>query len=659
MLALEKRAPKLVEEIREHAFPTNIDFLTSMSNDIVMCYEGMPLHSLDNPIAEAETVYKSVKFTGTNTINILFGLGLGYLFKRATMECSGTIIVYEPHIDILRATMEAVDFSEELAKEEIYIIKDIKTLREVFNKNFYKGDYVGVQTLTSYRITFPDLLKELMDEAKNLYRDSLINQNTMLNKAKNWSIASLNNLTDILMAPNRWVIKDRLTDVPVVVVSAGPSLDHAIETLKQIQDKVFIVAVGQALKTLDKHGIKPHLVEVIENLNVSQQFTGVSYLEDITIVVQPMTHRSIYKLPAKRFMINFPKGDNISKWFGNIVDRGVEGYPNRGSVSFCAYYTAFNSGANPIILVGQDLAFRDGKCYASGSSYEKIKYEVGENGKLNYSYNEETYNEIGKTFEISKEEFLNRANICARDTIIVKGWDDEDLYTSVSYSVFLNNYKDMARNEIPQTERRVINASYGGAKIEGLEHLKFDEAIKSCNLDHGVDINQVLNDIFNDFEVTDKLKRKFVNAVNKTLSDLKRASKIAKESIEIAGKIEEGLKQSFINETYIDNLIISLGKNDKKMIKIVKETTLINPFINSELFEYSRGFNRESRQMDPDKKIENLKANIEQSIRLYEAIIKGSNDIHEVLPQMLEENKDILSFDIHPKGKKGKKVNNA
>ena len=95
-----------------------------------------------------------------------------------------------------------------------------------------------------------------------------------------------------------------------------------------------------------------------------------------------MTHRAIYTLPVKRLMLNFPRDDNIARWFGRIMDRGVQGYPNRGSVSFCSYYNAFHFGNEPMMLVGQDLAFRDGQCYASNSSYDEIRYSVGEDGKL-------------------------------------------------------------------------------------------------------------------------------------------------------------------------------------------------------------------------------------------------------------------------------------
>lgn len=648
---IEKRSPEMAEKIRNHV-PCNIDFVQALSGDIVMVYNGLPLHSMEDPILEAKKTYESVKETGYNTFNVIFGLGLGYLFKRATLETKGSILVYEPHMDVLRATLEVVDFSEELSRKNVWFVDELKYVRAIFPRNFYRGDFVGIQMLTTYRIAFPDLLRELTLFMQDLYRDSVINQQTMLHKTKKWSLAALNNIFDILKSPNQWLLEDKLKGVPAVLVSAGPSLDYALETLKEVQDKVIIIAVGQALKALDRAGIRPHLVHVIENLNVSQQFEGASCLDQLTVVLQPMTHRSIYKLPVKRHMINYPKGDNIAKWFGRNTNRDVKGYPNRGSVSFCAYYCAFHAGCEPMILVGQDLAYREGKCYASNSSYADIKYELDENGKIKYSYNEETYEKIGKTFDMDKEEFLTRAKTSIRDTIKVKGWNGEDLYTSVSYDVFLNNYRDIAECELPKFEKVLINCSVGGAYIEGLEHMTFKEALERCNLDHGVDIDRVIDEIYEESRITDDDIVNFFRAIERTKVMLNDARKIAKSSLETADKILTELEKPQINEAEADKLIIKLGKGDKKVIDIISKTELINPFISWELFEYSSAYNRSVEIENPENKIPNLINNIEQSAKLYKAIISGADQINEILPQIVENNKHILEEINAKKAKK-------
>jgi hypothetical protein len=640
--ALIKKNKKLAETIREHT-PVNVDFMCAQSGDIIMVYEGMPLHSVENPILEAKNIYSNVKDTGYKSFNVVFGLGLGYLFKRATIECKGKLVLYEPNLDILRATLEVVDFSNELSMPNVCVLGDIKEMKPLFMLNYYHGDYVGLQTLTPYRLKFSKQMQELTEMLQMLYRDSTINQSTVIKKAMKWSLAAVNNIFDVMKYPNMNMLKDRLKGVPAVCVSAGPSLEYAIDQLKEVQDKVFIVAVGQALKAIHKAGIKPHLVAVIENLNVSQQFEGISYLDDLTVIVQPMTHRAIYKLPVKRFMINFPLGDSIAKWFGRTVTRDVTGFPNRGTVSITAYYAAQHSGASPVMLTGQDLAYRDGKMYASNSSYEKLKYEISEDGKVSYGYTDETYEEIGKTLELTKEEFKARNEIMASDSIYVKGWNGEDLLTTNSYHVFLDNYIDIAERELPKTDQRVINCSEGGAFIKGLEHMPFKEALKEVNLDHGININAVIDEIFEDFNQTRPDYQILFNAIYNAINDLAEASDLAQKAMKIALKIQEELEKPGMNARVIDKNIDKLGKFDLKLVSIIKKTELINPFIQKELFEFSSTYARSSETEDKEDKIAMLKDNIFHSIKLYQAVISGAGSLKDLLPQVVEDNENLLN----------------
>ncbi|MEW5820416.1 MAG: 6-hydroxymethylpterin diphosphokinase MptE-like protein, partial [Cyanobacteriota bacterium] len=633
---------ELADRIREHQ-PKDIDFIQALNGDLVMCYQGLPLHSLDNPVDEAQKVFDNVKNTKYNTFNIVYGLGLGYLFKRATMETEGTIVVFEPHLDVLKTTLEVVDFVEEIQRKNTFVINELKDLRRIFGHYFYKGDDVCIQMLTSYRIAYPEILSELTTLLQESYRTSIINQQTMLYKTRQWSVAALNNLFDILESPDSWGLKDRFKDVPAVLVSAGPSLEFAIDTLRKYQDKVMIIAVGQALKALDKAGIRPHIVEVIENLNVSQQFDGVSCLDQLTVALQPMTHRAIYELPVKRLLLNFPNSDNIARWFGDIMKRQLRGFPNRGSVSFCAYYNAFHFGNEPMILVGQDLAYRDGKCYASGTSYDKIKYELDEEGKVKINYNEELYETIGKTFEMNREEFMSRKESQEKEIMKVKGWSGEDLHTTVTYNVFLNNYIDIAETELERYEKVLINCSIGGAYIKGIEHMSLQECLENrCNLNHGINIDQALDDYYEEFKIAEEDYKRFVRGIRKTEDDLNDAKKIAQYSINLSNSILKELSKKVINEKYVDGLVDKLGKNDRKVINVVKKTRLINPFINKELYEYSKGYSREAENIDPENKIENLKDNVEQSLKLYEAIINGAESINEILPAIIEKNKERL-----------------
>ena len=44
-----------------------------------------------------------------------------------------------------------------------------------------------------------------------------------------------------------------------------------------------------------------------------------------------------------------------------------------GTVSYTAFMSAVMMGFDRIILCGQDLAYKDGKCYAKGSQFEDLE----------------------------------------------------------------------------------------------------------------------------------------------------------------------------------------------------------------------------------------------------------------------------------------------
>lgn len=641
MEALAKMNPKLAEKIREHT-AENIDFIYSLTNEVIMVHDGIPLHSLEDPIKEAKEIFDTVKEKGFKSFHFIFGMGLGYLFKRATMEVEGNIVVFEPCLDILRMTFEVVDFSEELILKNVVIIDDLTILKPLFFNRYYQGDFVGVEILPAYKAKCPDLIQEATETLVDLYRNSNLNQSTVMNKSKAWSLAALNNIFDIATHPNAYLLKDKLKNVPAVVVSAGPSLEYAIEKLKEVEGKVFIVAVGQALRALDKAGIKPDVVVVIENLNVSSQFEGVSYINDLTVVLQPMTHRSLYELPVKRYMINFPISDNIANWYGRTLDKNVMGFPNRGTVSISAFYVALCAGCSPIMLVGQDLAYRDGKMYANNSSYDMLRYTLDKNGRPDYNMTDEIYESYAKGLELTKEELENRRKIFVRESMFVKGWDGEDLLTTSSYKVFLDNYVDIAHRELADLDQKLINSSVGGAYIKGLDHMPLEEALKDMDLDNSINVNELIDGIFDSYDNGENTYFELGNAIKKSMEDLKFSKEMSKKALEIARKIETEINKKIPKITLVDKHIGKLGKLDVDIIKKIKNLELINPFIQKELFDFSKNYSRMTDSDKESEKINNLKNNIDQSIKLYEAIVSGADQILEILPSVLENNKDLI-----------------
>lgn len=55
-----------------------------------------------------------------------------------------------------------------------------------------------------------------------------------------------------------------VADIPVIIVSAGPSLDKNVKELRKAQGKAFIIVVDAALRTVLQAGVQPDIVCTID-----------------------------------------------------------------------------------------------------------------------------------------------------------------------------------------------------------------------------------------------------------------------------------------------------------------------------------------------------------------------------------------------------------
>ncbi len=114
-------------------------------------------------------------------------------------------------------------------------------------------------------------------------------------------------------------------------------------------------------------------------------------------------------------------------------------YVEKGTVAYQALNSAQILGFSKIIVVGQDLAYLDNRCYSADSSY----------GELIYEYDEKT-KEI--TFKIKDEEKMiascynkgfatNKIRTATLGLDFVKGVRGDMLPTFKSYAAFYKFFK--------------------------------------------------------------------------------------------------------------------------------------------------------------------------------------------------------------------------
>ncbi len=483
---ITKYNPTLAKKIENFVFEANIDFqlFQSESGDTNLSYKGINLHSETNPQQEALEIINNLKDVSSNSITLILGLGLGYLFKRAYLSTKSKIIIFEPDLNILKFTLETVDFALELGEENIFIVSNETELLAVLEKAYLYKDVLNICALSSFSQLNPEKAKDLLERLPEMYSHLEANYDCLFENALPWAMEGVKNIPLLRDTYNAGILRDEFKSKPAVIVSPGPSLDKIIESLAQNRDKVLIFATGNSYKALDKHGIKPDFIGFIEVYDNTAQVKDLD-ISNINIITQPTANNNVFKLDAKRKFVFYGKNDLFALWLSKIADVCIDEEPNKGCVSYISLLTAYIAGCNPIILAGQDLAFSQGKCYSQESAYGAVKLKQDENNG-NYFAQIDNISEIEKYIrdENSEQEaaelakrFEDRIN---SKIVYVKGQNGEMLPTNPDYAGFIEYFKEFGyiANGI-NPDLRLYNCSEGGAEIEGFENASFDELMNN------------------------------------------------------------------------------------------------------------------------------------------------------------------------------------
>jgi len=479
---IERYNKALAQKIREHdCIEGEIEFIASKTGDIILSYNGTPLHDLVDPVDESIKVFQKVKINTKTSIHVIYGLGLGYLFKRFTMNYYGRLIVYEPNLDILRITFETVDFSPELEKEYVAIVNKKEDIQKTFERFFFQDAEVSLSFLPVYSKICAEEINTLVEELGFINGLFSSNYKNLFEKSLLWTFTGVTNIPNVLRNFQLESLRNLFKGKPAVIISAGPSLTKNIDLLKEFRDKVVIFCVGTALKTALKHGIHPDFVVQVESLECLFQTSGVDTTK-MNFIHHPATHWSTHELFTRHFNY-YPNNDFISQWLGGLLDIPLKDYQNKGTVSLCAVYSSLILGCDKVILIGQDLAYTNGKCYTDGAAFGELKLvKDDQTGKMQVALDsDEAYLKIvDPESKYPVEEVIkagrDRFNDINKGLIKVKSQNGEPLYTEPGYATFIRYFENLA-SEVDKSIK-LINATEGGAYLEGFDHITLREALE-------------------------------------------------------------------------------------------------------------------------------------------------------------------------------------
>ena len=338
--------------------------------------ETIEIHSRYNPPREARQAIKKENYEGVDHF-IFLGFGFGYALDAVIEKYGGPdchYFIVEADTGILRAAFEARDWTFLLAAHDIYFAwpssgtELAEQWRRIFNLALArKSAYVRHQP--SLKL-YPGHYKAAVETLQGQIYQALADRATLTNKTQTFLDNFIQNLPKVVAAPGINIFAGRFTDTPAVIVSAGPSLDKNVNELRGKKDHLLIIATDTTIKPLLAAGVEPHFVMTGDPSHANYLHLKGAVTQEALLVMEATAHPQ----SPEGF-----EGRTLACLYENSVLHSLSELPGDkgslrawGSVATMALDFAIFTGCDPIIFIGQDLAYTDGRLYCSNVYFEEL-----------------------------------------------------------------------------------------------------------------------------------------------------------------------------------------------------------------------------------------------------------------------------------------------
>ena len=370
-------------------------------NLITVLYNNKPLTSIYAPIEEAKKLINQNIKDNSSRIGIFFSIASFYHIDYfLSLNKNSKAIIIEKDIEVAKLIFENIKsknlkrviillnekiediisfFDFYIAEEDIKKIICIMHIRasniNVENKNYY--DNINFLLMNKIK-------EKLMSLTSNYYFAPIWARNIIYNLAlnKGYSIKTYKNILN--------------KKTPLLLISAGASIDNYIEKIKELSKTHFILVLSHAFNTLIKNNIKPDAIVSTDGGFYSCLHIIDAIKENIPI----FTTHSAYSFPLtninKKRIFYFSHNESFEKiiYSNKNSDNNIY-FPMEGSVIMPALRIANFLNPKYILFAGCDF------CHLNNKSHSKYSNAIA----LDFI----TSNKIN-TFETKKYKRLNDDN---------------------------------------------------------------------------------------------------------------------------------------------------------------------------------------------------------------------------------------------------------
>ena len=555
----------------------------------------------EQPLPEAQKWCKTVLKQASGAI-FLFGSGFGYpLFELFAHKMSHTlVVVFEEDLFLFKAMLYYFDL-EPLFKSGklILLVGDSQYFSLAFFELFYSINFFSC-TCPVFSFT-PAAQRNFKERYIQIYRFVLSQMAYLTFYIGNDHLDTMIGLCNLIanagaVVRNPFIscLKDKYKDTPAFIVANGPSLDKNIGQLKKIDGKGLIISVESAIVPLIKNGIKPDILTIIERSEktFTYHLENRNFPDDMALICLAMVDKQVFPSFKGAKIPIFRKGEAINEWVnqslgdGSAIDAGA-------NVSHLAAELAAYLGANPIVFVGQDYAYgTEGATHSRDAAY---------------------YEQTGKA---------TRSFVESLPVVYVEGNDGYPIPTNFIWKDFKLG---LEMKIMTHPEKLFLNATEGGAKINGTETIPLAEAIqKYCTEQIPYRVNSIIDENSQNISMPQRTER-----LKKLIESAKEQAILFRGYVQdtVRGKLDckrmVNLSQS---EDANHEVLDEIHRKNLQVFDAFIRNGLCRHFTQQWFFVYYYLLNRLGAIDTPEKVTENFK--IQYNTFQYLNIVNQSLGIH-------------------------------
>lgn len=549
-----------------------IEMIESKNGVHVRKINGFLTHSLYDPYKEATKFVK--KNIEDVQVHVIYGYGSGFIVEEflRNNQFNTIYIVIDPFVNI--NNLKENDYVKYLFLEEIDKISNIYSYLADLSSN------VKITCSLNYDKMDPILYKEVLNKIKSFLELNKVNENTVLRYSHMWFVNYLKNLKYKDSSVSNF---EKRAKKGVVIASGGPSLTKQLPLLKKYRSNFIVISAGSTTNSLIQEGIIPDIVVSVDGHPINyKHFEHLTFDNNTIFVYSMYNYFKIRELFKKAYYFVDSTGDLIADSLSAIKGEETVIFSGGGSVAHFAFLLGSYISSGPICLIGQDLAYLNGKTHADN-------------------------NVLGKKLTDEQQKGL----------ITVEGYYGDVVYTDNAFLSMKKSFEKIIKSL--ENSRSIFNCTEGGALIKGIPNKKFKDFCE--------DYKDIHDDTsLNLLEGGRSTQQNPLEVSKKLLSKYKEIKSILCDNLKLIKKTSE-------KKVFQQNILKKLEKNDNK-IKKMSEKDVISIAFQAIAIEVQRSFKKNIN----DSIEEQFKKSIDENIFLYTEMEK----IVDIGIKALQENTEEL-----------------